>query len=360
MQIKLKDLTIRDLVEDYKNNAEEGVSGYGGRLDIRPPYQREFVYNAKQKEAVIDTVIKGFPLNVMYWAVRESGDFEIIDGQQRTLSICQFINGDFSYKNRYFHNLTRDEQEKVLDYKLTIYECSGLESEKLEWFKTINIAGEELTPQELRNAVYHGPWVTDAKRHFSKTNCPAHQMASDYMSGSPIRQDYLETVIGWVSEDQIEDYMGIHQHDKNADALWSYFSAVIDWVKLTFPKYRREMKGLAWGYLYNEYGENEVDPETIEKQVSGLMEDFDVTNKKGIYQYILSGQEKHLSIRTFTDRDKRSVFEIQGGVCPICEDVFDIENMEADHITPWGEGGKTIAENCQMLCKECNRRKSNR
>lgn len=180
------------------------------------------------------------------------------------------------------------------------------------------------------------------------------------MSGSPIRQDYLETVIGWVSEDQIEDYMGIHQHDKNADALWSYFSAVIDWVKLTFPKYRREMKGLAWGYLYNEYGENEVDPETIEKQVSGLMEDFDVTNKKGIYQYILSGQEKHLSIRTFTDRDKRSVFEIQGGVCPICEDVFDIENMEADHITPWGEGGKTIAENCQMLCKECNRRKSNR
>src|SRR5690554_6759538 len=193
MEINLKNITIRDLVKDYKNNPDGGVSGYGGLLDIRPPYQREFVYNDKQREAVIDTVKKGFPLNVMYWAVRDNGDFEIIDGQQRTISICQFVNSDFSYKDRYFHNLSDDEQEKILDYELTVYECSGTDSEKLEWFKTINIAGEELTDQELRNAVYHGSWVTDAKRYFSKSNCPAYQIGSRYLRGTPIRQDYLET-----------------------------------------------------------------------------------------------------------------------------------------------------------------------
>ena len=180
MEIKLKEIKIKDLVKDYQDKADEGVTGYGGKLDIRPPYQREFVYNDKQREAVIDTVTKGFPLNVMYWAVRDNGDFEIIDGQQRTISICQFINSDFSYKDRYFHNLSDDEQEKILNYELTIYECSGTDSEKLEWFKTINIAGEELTDQELRNAVYHGSWVTDAKRYFSKNSCPAYQIGGRY------------------------------------------------------------------------------------------------------------------------------------------------------------------------------------
>ncbi len=209
MEVRLKDITVRELVKDYQDNEENGVVGYGGKLDIRPPFQREFVYNDKQQKAVIDTVSKGFPLNVMYWAVRDNDEekpFEIIDGQQRTLSICKYINSEFSFKDLYFHNLEEDQKEKILDYKLTVYVCEGTDSEKLEWFKTINIAGEELTDQELRNAVYHGSWVTDAKRYFSKTGCPAYQIGSDYMNGTPIRQDYLETVIKWISENKIEGY----------------------------------------------------------------------------------------------------------------------------------------------------------
>ncbi len=360
MEIKLKELTVRELVKDYKDHAEEGISGYGGRLDIRPPYQREFVYNDKQREAVIDTVTKGFPLNVMYWAVRDNGDFEIIDGQQRTISICQFINSDFSYKDRYFHNLSDDEQEKILNYELTIYECSGTNSEKLEWFKTINIAGEELTSQELRNAVYHGSWVTDAKRYFSKNSCPAYQIGGRYLNGSAIRQDYLETVIKWISGNQIEDYMGKNQHKENAQELWVYFTNIIEWVESVFPKYRREMKGLPWGELYNNYKDKELNPDELEKEIIELFKDDDVTNNKGIYLYLLTGKERYLNIRTFDSRQKRKAYTEQKGICPICKEEFKIEEMEADHITPWHLGGKTIQENCQMLCKECNRRKSNK
>ena len=239
MEVILKDITVRELVEDYQDNEENGVVGYGGKLDIRPPFQREFVYNDKQQKAVIDTVSKGFPLNVMYWAVRNNDKekpFEIIDGQQRTLSICKYINSEFSFKDLYFHNLEEDEKEKILDYELTVYVCEGTDSEKLEWFKTINIAGEELTDQELRNAVYHGSWVTDAKRYFSKTGCPAYQIGSDYMNGTPIRQDYLETVIKWISENKIEDYMGKNQHEENAQDLWVYFTNIIEWIKSVFPE----------------------------------------------------------------------------------------------------------------------------
>ncbi|MER2008656.1 MAG: DUF262 domain-containing protein [Psychrobacillus sp.] len=358
MKVKLKELTVRELVEDYKDHAEEGISGYGGRLDIRPPYQREFVYNDKQREAVIDTVSKDFPLNVMYWAVRNNGDFEIIDGQQRTLSICQYINSDFSYKDRYFHNLSDDEQEKILDYELTVYECSGTDSEKLEWFKTINIAGEELTSQELRNAVYHGSWVTDAKRYFSKNSCPAYQIGGRYLNGSAIRQDYLETVIKWISGNRIEDYMGKNQHRENAQELWVYFTNIIEWVESVFQNYRREMKGLPWGELYNNYKDKQLDSEELEKEIIELFKDDDVTNNKGIYLYLLTGKERYLNIRTFDSRQKRKTYTKQKGICPICKEEFKIEEMEADHIIPWHLGGKTIQENCQMLCRECNRRKS--
>ena len=213
MEIKLHKISIRQLTEGYVDNAESGVKAFGGKLDVRPPYQREFVYNDKQRDAVIDTVTNGFPLNVMYWAVREDGTFEIIDGQQRTISICQYVNGDFAFFFKYFYNLTKDEADKILDYELQIYICSGIESEKLKWFRTINIAGEKLTEQELRNAVYSGSWVSDAKRYFSKTNCAAYGLASKYLNGSPIRQDYLETAISWISRDVgIEIYMGKHQH----------------------------------------------------------------------------------------------------------------------------------------------------
>lgn len=363
MEVKLKDITVRELVKDYQDNEENGVVGYGGQLDIRPPFQREFVYNDKQQKAVIDTVSKGFPLNVMYWAVRDNDEekpFEIIDGQQRTLSICKYINSEFSFKDLYFHNLEEDQKEKILDYKLTVYVCEGTDSEKLEWFKTINIAGEELTDQELRNAVYHGSWVTDAKRYFSKTGCPAYQIGSDYMNGTPIRQDYLETVIKWISENKIEDYMGKNQHKENAQELWVYFTNIIEWVESVFPKYRREMKGLPWGELYNDYKDKELDPDELEKEIIELFKDDDVTNNKGIYLYLLTGKERHLNIRTFDNRQKRKAYTEQKGICPICKEKFKIEEMEADHITPWHLGGKTIQENCQMLCKECNRRKSGR
>lgn len=358
MNIELKEITVRELTEGYQDNNENGVVGYGGKLDIRPPYQREFIYKDKQREAVIDTVTKDFPLNVMYWAVREDGNFEVIDGQQRTISICQFVVGDFSVKNRYFHNLQNDEQEQILNYKLMVYLCSGTDSERLEWFKTINIAGEKLTDQELRNAVYAGSWVSDAKRYFSKNGCPAYAIASNYMKGSPIRQEYLETAIDWISRGNIEAYMSQNQHATNATEIWLYFQSVVNWVKAVFPKYRKEMKGVEWGLLYNEFKDCHFDHEQLEATISRLMQDEDVTKKSGIYTYVLTNDERHLSIRTFTDNQKREAYERQGGVCPKCNKSFDIADMEADHITPWHEGGKTIAENCQMLCKHDNRIKS--
>lgn len=358
MKIELKEITVKELTIGYQDNDEAGVVGYGGKLDIRPPYQREFIYKDKQRDAVIDTVTKNFPLNVMYWAVRDDGNYEVIDGQQRTISLCQYVQGDFAFKNCYFHNLQKDEQEQILNYKLMIYFCSGTDSEKLEWFKTINIAGEKLTDQELRNAVYAGSWVSDAKRYFSKRGCPAYNIAGDYLDGTAIRQDYLETVIKWISNDNIEKYMAEHQHEPNANDLWLYFQSVINWVKAVFPYYRREMKGIEWGFLYNEYKDKKFDPKKLETEINKLMQDDDVTNKKGIYWYVLTRKEKYLNIRAFTDNQKREAYERQKGICPICKKHFDISEMGADHITPWHEGGKTIAENCQMLCKDDNRRKS--
>ena len=356
MNIELKEITVRELTNGYQDNEENGVVGFGGKLDIRPPYQREFVYKDKQREAVINTITKNFPLNVMYWAVRENGDYEVIDGQQRTISLCQYVNGDFAYFFKYFHNLQKDEQEQILNYKLMVYLCSGTDSEKLEWFKTINIAGEKLTEQELRNAVYSGSWVSDVKRYFSKNSRP--KIGDDYMGGSANRQEYLETAIDWISKGNIVVYMANHQHDPTAVELWNYFQTVIGWTKATFPKYRKEMKGIAWGLLYNEYKDQKLDPKKLEKQISDLMQDEDVTNKKGIYEYVLSGKERHLNIRAFTDNQRREAYEKQAGVCSVCEEPFEIYQMEADHITPWHEGGKTLTENCQMLCKDDNRRKS--
>ena len=236
MKIELKAIKIRALTNGYEDNEEDGVVGFGNKLDIRPPYQREFIYNDKQRDAVINTITKDFPLNVMYWAVRGDGKYEIIDGQQRTISICQYVNNDFSINGLAFHNLPKDNQEQILDYELMVYFCEGSDSEKLEWFKTINIAGEKLTDQELRNAVYSGSWVTDAKKYFSKTKCVAYQVGSDYLNGSPIRQDYLETAIKWISNSQIKDYMSKHHHDPNASALWIYFQSVICWIEAVFPK----------------------------------------------------------------------------------------------------------------------------
>ena len=361
MNIELKEITIQELSDGFQDNNENGVVGYGGKLDIRPPYQREFIYKDKQRDAVINTVTKNFPLNVMYWAVREDGTFEVIDGQQRTISICQYIDGDFAFQNRYFHNLKADEKEKILNYTLMVYVCSGTESEKLEWFKTINIAGEKLTEQELRNAVYTGSWVSDAKRYFSKSGCVAYNIGSDYLNGSPIRQEFLETAIDWISEGKIENYMATHQHDPNATALWLYFQSVITWVNATFTVKRKKfMKGIQWGLFYNKYKDVVFDTKAIEEETARLIADDEVEKKSGIYAYILTKDERYLGIRTFSDSVKQKVYENQKGICPICKNHFDISEMEGDHITPWVEGGKTIEENCQMLCKDDNRRKSSK
>ncbi|OGE32820.1 HNH endonuclease [Candidatus Daviesbacteria bacterium RIFCSPHIGHO2_02_FULL_36_13] len=361
MQIDLHKIKIRDVISGYKDSAEEGVVAYGGKLDIRPKYQREFVYTGKQRDAVIETIKNGFPLNVMYWVKTNLGSFEVLDGQQRTISIGQYVNGDFSLNNFYFGNLTKEEQDQILDYELMIYFCEGTDKERLDWFRIINIAGEKLTDQEIRNAVYTGPWLSDAKLKFSKTGCVAYLLASDggqLLSGSPIRQEYLETTLSWINDGNIEDYMGQHQHDSHADELWKYFQNVIAWVRNTFTNYRREMNNVAWGVLYNEFKDSKYDSKKLESEIKELMQDEDVTKKSGIYPYILTRQEKYLSIREFTDRMKRESFERQNGKCVKCKKTFTIEEMEADHITPWHEGGKTITDNCQMLCKQDNRTKS--
>lgn len=360
MKIEPKNIKVKDVFDGYVDSDEEGVTGYDGKLDIRPKYQREFVYDDKKRAAVINSIKNGFPLNVMYWAKTGNDTYEVLDGQQRTISFCQYLNGDFSFEGKYAHNLTNDEREKIENYELLVYICEGTDSEKLDWFKIVNIAGEKLTDQELRNAVYAGPWLTDAKRHFSKTGCPAYGLADKYMAGSPIRQDYLEAVLRWISDGEIEEYMASHQHDENASELWQYFRTVISWVETIFPVYRKEMKGLDWGRLYNKYHEISYNAADLESIIAQLMQDEDVTNKRGIYEYLLSGEERCLSIRAFTDNMKREAYERQKGICGKCGEHFEINEMEADHITPWSEGGKTVAENCQMLCRDCNRRKSDK
>lgn len=360
MRVEQRSVPVRDLVDGYYDDDEGGVVGYSGRLDIRPPFQREFVYRDKQRAAVIDTINKGFPLNVMYWADRGDGTYEIIDGQQRTISVAQYVNGEFSYEELYFDNLPADKKARILDYELMVYVCSGTDSEKLDWFEIINIAGERLTNQELRNAVYAGPWVADARRHFSKTGCVAFKLASRYVSGRPIRQDYLETAIRWASRNSIEDYMGRHQHDPDAESLWEHFKAIIRWVQATFITYRPAMKTVDWGPLYDAHGGAALDSDAIEQETQRLIEDDDVQKLSGIYPYILTRDEKHLNLRLFDNKTKQRVYERQNGECKICHDPFDIKEMQADHITPWSDGGSTTEKNCQMLCRDCNRRKSNK
>lgn len=362
MKIELKNFTIRDIFNGYVNDEEEGVYGYGGKLNIRPKYQREFVYKPEQQRAVINTITRDLPLNVMYWCKSDDGNFELMDGQQRTLSFCSYCNGDSSVEDKYFHNLPTDQKEQILNYRLFVYVCEGTDSEKLDWFKIINIAGEKLTAQELRNAVYAGPWTTSAKRYFAKTGCVASKLSEKYVKASTIRQELLEKALEWICDKEgceIEDYMARHQHDPDASALWSYFRNVIDWVQAKFIKTRSEMKQVAWGSLYNKYGEDaSLDAAKLEARIAELMADDDVTNKAGIYDYVLTGNERKLSIRAFRPREQRTAYERQKGICPRCGKHFEFEQMQADHITPWAKGGKTIPENCQMLCAECNRRKS--
>ena len=376
MNIDRIQVTVRELIDGYEERGTDGIEGvvaYGGKLDVRPAYQREFIYPDKDRDEVIRSVRKGFPVNVMYWAKTGDGRFELMDGQQRTISICRYAAAKdennresyeqcFSVDNLFFFNLQPDQKQNILDYMLDIYVCDGTPSEVLDWFRIINIAGKVLTEQELRNTSYTGPWLSDAKLHFSKPNCTAYRMAKDYMSGSPIRQEYLETAIEWIAArdglPSIEAYMALHQQDENANQLWIYFKRVMEWVQTIFPVKRKEMKGLEWGLLYNRFKDTALDPDKLEMEIKTLMIDDDVTNKKGIYSYVLTRDERHLNIRAFTEKQKREAYERQNGICPDCGNHFAFEEMQGDHITPWSKGGHTTSDNCKMRCADCNRRKS--
>lgn len=368
MKIWQEKVLIRDLTAGFVDDGEGGVRGFGGKLDIRPPYQREFVYKDKQRNAVIETVGRNFPLNVMYFAVREDGSFEVMDGQQRILSICQYVDGDFSHNQLSFGNLPQDKQDAFLDYELFVYFCEGSPSEKLDWFRIINIAGEKLTDQELRNAVYHGAFVSDAKRWFSRVGGPAASESEGYVNKSVIRQELLETAINWIcingGFDSIEDYMDQRRQEPNATELWDFFQRVLNWAKSTFPVKRKELEAVDWGVLFRDHGKTFPDGKKLEAEVARLMSDDEVTRKAGIYSYVLDGKEKHLSLRQFTPNQKREAFERQLGKCANpkyseheSDEEFDLAQMEGDHIIPWSQGGKTTSENCQMLCVPCNRAK---
>lgn len=369
MNITERRITVRELTAGYADSGDAGVTALAGDLDVRPPYQREFVYDSKRRAAVIDTLLAGLPLNVMYWAARDTASlqqgepgYEVMDGQQRTISVAQYVDGDFSHDGMYFHSLAPDTRERILDYELLVYVCEGTESEKLSWFRTINIAGMQLTDQELRNAVYAGTWLADAKGWFSKPAGPAAQNSDGYVKGSPIRQDLLQLALKWVVArddlSSIEEYMSAHQHDPNANDLWMHWQSVIAWAKLAFPKERKELTSVDWGRLYLDHGQAPVNGAALELRVAKLMADEDVTKKVGIYEYVLSGRERLLSIRAFTKNQKREAYERQQGICPGCDEHFELVQMQGDHIVPWSQGGRTVSENCQMLCVPCNNDKS--
>ena len=359
MNIRPLQIKVRDLVKGYYDSGEDGVWSMDNNLNIRPPYQREFVYDDRKRDLVIDSIRSELPLNTMYWARNDNG-WEVMDGQQRTLSICKYVNGDFSVNGRYYHNLTQDQQDQILDYDMfTVYECDGLDSEKLEWFRRINTAGEPLTEQELLNAVYSGPWLTSAKKYFSKTGCPAYKVAADYIRGTPIRQDYLATALDWVSGKMVPEYMAYHQHDEDAEELWESFSEIIRWVKRVFPVYRSQMKGLDWGRLYREHHDVQHSDER-DAEVEALFANPEIQAPKGIYEYVLSRNESVLKLRTFDEVVKRQKYEEQEHRCPMCMregnmNQYEYKQMDGDHIVPFGMGGRTVPDNCQMLCIRHNR-----
>ena len=370
MTIKQIEVTVGEITKGYVNNDELGVRGYDGLLDIRPPYQREFIYNEREQKAVITTVLNDYPLNVMYW-VKRSDDadcpYEVMDGQQRTLSLCEYVAGKFAYDFKNFFNQPEDIQQQILNYKLTVYVCEGKPSEKLAWFKTINIAGKPLNEQEISNAIYAGPFVSDAKRHFSKPNCGAYRLGKDLVNGTPIRQDLLKKALEWMADHETRQgkrqtavgYMAAHQHDPNANNLWTYFQTVLNWAITNFDirSLKRIMKGLDWAELYDKYGTATLDTAALGQRISMLMRDSEVQRQQGIIPYVLTGDEHYLDLRAFPEDIKLAVWEQQGHRCKLCGNEFDYEFMEGDHITPWREGGRTVIENCQMLCRECNRRK---
>lgn len=375
MKINEMKLKVGDLIKAYNEDDTTGrISAWEGRLDVRPEYQREFVYNESQRNAVINTVLSGFPLNIMYFVDRGDSNYEVLDGQQRIISLCRYADNQFSVKvprttgetdTLNYPNLFDEQKQKFLDYELSVYVCEGSEEEKLAWFQIINIAGEVLEQQEIRNALYHGKWLTNAKSAFSRNGCPAYRNYGKYLAGDCIRQKYLETAFSWKADDEgisgrdsVAAYMKKHRAEENADELWQYFENVFKWVQDNFGrKIDKSMKGVPWGLLYNAHKEKNLDPENLQKQMKELLADSEVQKKSGIYEFLLTGQEKYLNLRTFSPEDKATAYHRQDGKCAICGKSFGIGNMHADHIKPWSDGGKTTIDNCQMLCRDCNLKK---
>lgn len=389
MKTTLKtDISVKDICEGFVYNELEGkgLFGLSGKLTIQPEYQRNYIYasdGGKKEMAVIESILKGYPLGLIYFNKTGDDKFEVLDGQQRITSVGRFTTDKFAIKDengmeQYFSGMARDKKDKILETKLLIYECEGVESEIKEWFKTINIAGVPLKNQELLNAVYSGPFVTLGKEEFSNSQNSNIQKWSAYISGSTNRQDFLERALDWTSNGQIEDYMSRHRCDKNIAELKTYFNSVIDWVSGVFSDVESEMRGLEWGRLYEEYHKKAYDPAKVSAKVHKLYADPYVKNRKGIFEYILGGSvdTKLLEVRVFDEATKKAVYAAQTekaaktgkSNCPLCavghdankNKIWKLSEMDADHVAAWSKGGATSPKNCQMLCKTHNRAKGNR
>lgn len=365
MNQEIAKIKLSEIFNGYSETANS-VVGMGGLLNIQPAFQREFIYPLDKQEACIHTILKDCTLGLLTWFENDNkGSYELGDGKQRLTSACNYVSGKYPItldgKPMFFFNLPAETQKKIMDYEFLVVIVSGTAQEKLDWFKIINTAGAVLTTQELRNASYTGPWLESAKQYFSKPNCPAYNLGSKYLSGTLNRQDYLETALEWASSGDPEGYMAKHQKDSDATELWDHFDKVLKWFKSIFPDYKKEMNGLPLGRLYDEYHGNTYDPVVLKGGIDRLYMDDDVTKKSGIFEYLLSSKikERVLSIRSFTDSQKASAYARQGGICPRCGKHFEITEMQGDHIIPWSKGGKTIPDNLQMLCTDCNRTKTN-
>lgn len=378
--------TVADICDGFVYNELEakGLFGMGGRLTIQPEYQRNYIYaDGKRDVAVIDSVLKGYPLGVLYFVKTSDGRFEVLDGQQRITSLGRFYTGKLGIKDenglpQSIGSIAKEVREKFLNAKLLIYECEGTESEIKEWFRTINIAGIPLNTQELLNAVYSGPFVTSAKAVYSNSQNSKMQMWQAYVSGAANRQDILATALEWVSHGKTEEYMRDHRFSSDITELVNYFNSVIDWIRAVFPLVENEMRGLLWGELYEKYHTQPYNPAKMKQRVAELYADPYVKNKRGVFEFLLGGETdtKLLDIRIFDEATKRAVYARQTeqaktagkSNCPFCaighdanaNKIWKLNEMDADHVTAWSKGGATTIDNCQMLCKHHNRAKGNR
>ncbi|MDO8659959.1 MAG: DUF262 domain-containing protein [Candidatus Parcubacteria bacterium] len=381
-------ITVKEICEGFVYNELEGkgLFGLNGKLTIQPEYQRNYIYvsdGGKKEMAVIESILKGYPIGLIYFNDIGKDKFEVLDGQQRITSIGRYVTHKFAVKDengmeQYFDGIAKDKQEKIMQTKLTIYECEGEESEIKEWFKTINIAGVPLNEQELFNAIYSGTFVTLAKAEFSNSQNSNIQKWGSYINGSANRQNFLAIALDWVSKGKIDDYMSKHRRDTNIDELKDYFNKVIDWISKTFIDVESEMRGLEWGRLYEEYHKKKYDSNKISEAVHRLYSDPYVKNRKGVFEYILGGEKdtKLLDVRVFDEVTKRVVYAKQTDEakkkeksnCSYCaighsankNKIWKMDEMDADHVSAWSKGGGTDIKNCEMLCKTHNRAKGNK